>query len=153
MAWTPTAPAAIAGLVAALQASAGLTGVPVLDGPVVTSAAYPETISVGFISDEDATAAEGSMRREGLVVSPDRELFTIRNSIHVLRGAGSMPAARARVFEIYAAAGAAIAADHKLGGAVMSARLADWTLQQMQVDQGAYASLVFGVECDAFTGR
>jgi hypothetical protein len=66
---------------------------------------------------------------------------------------GDIAAARTRAYALVSACGSAIAADQKLGGAVMLARLGRVSLQQIQDDQGALAIVEFTVPCDAFTGR
>jgi hypothetical protein len=68
-------------------------------------------------------------------------------------GSADMAAARARAYALVSACGSAIAADQKLGGAVMLARLGRVSLQQVQDTGGALAIIEFTVPCDAFTGR
>ena len=88
-----------------------------------------------------------------LTGAPDRERYTIHNAVSVLNGSSDMTAARTRAYAILADLGAAIAADPRLGGAVMRAQIAAANLTQSQTQQGALAEIVFDVDCDAFTRR
>jgi len=153
MTWSSSVPAAIDALVQAFRTADEFEGVTVWDGPTVSKATPREMLAVGFSSDDAANDVDASSLAEGLAASPDRETYTIRCAAAVLNGNTGMAAARRRAYELYAAAGAVIARDPRLGGAVMRARLGTHTLTQDQTPNGAQASVLFGIDCDAFTGR
>jgi hypothetical protein len=153
-AWAPTAPAAISGLLAAFSHEPGLSGVEIHDGPAVTASAALEAIIVGWYGIKgDALAVEAEITAAGLGAHPGREVYAILCAVMVRDGSGDIAAARARAYALVSSCGSAIAADQKLGGAVMIARLGRVSLQQIQDDQGALAIVEFTVPCDAFTGR
>ena len=155
MAYTSSVPAAIAGLVAAFTASGQLggAGVPVRDGPQLTAASGQEAVAVGYVGNQDEDVVTGTASPEGQAVLPDRERYAIMCAIEVIDAGADIAAARARAYQLHAACGAAIAAGHTLGGAVLRASLGIGSLQQQQTDTGARARLIFPVNCDAFTGR
>ena len=153
-AWAPTAPAAISGLLTAFAREPGLAGVEIHDGPAVTASAALEAIIVGWYGIKgDALAVEAEITPAGGIAHPGREIYAILCAVMVRDGSGDIAAARARAYALVSACGSAIAADQKLGGAVMLARLGRVSLQQIQDDQGALAIVEFTVPCDAFTGR
>lgn len=153
MAWASTVPTAIVNLVEALQASPDLVDTSVKDGPTVSGETLTEVVTVGFTDTEDTTSIEGIFAFEGAVNTPNREQYTIRCAASVMRGDGDMPTARTRVYQLFAAAGDAIAADKTLGGVVMSARPSEMSLTQTQSSKGAVATITFDVAVDAYTGR
>jgi hypothetical protein len=156
MTYASSVPAAIAALVTAFRTSAalGLAGVPVRDGPELVSGTDPEAVAVGYTGDQNEDVVTGAASPEGLAVLPDRERYAVTCAAEVVDPGGDLPAARARVYELHAACGAAIAADHTLGGAVLRASLGIGSLQQQQVTTGgALARVVFPVNVDAFTSR
>jgi hypothetical protein len=148
-------PAAIAALVTAFRTSAalGLAGVPVRDGPQLTQASGSEAVAVGWTGDQNEDVVTGAASPEGLAVLPDRERYAVTCAIEVIDPGGDIAAARARAYGLHAACGQALAADPKLGGAVLRASLGIGSLQQQQTETGARARVVFPVNIDAFTGR
>ncbi|MFF0597920.1 hypothetical protein [Streptomyces antibioticus] len=128
------------------------TGITVWDGPELSKAVPKEMLSVAFTGDENDSDIDSSAVPEGMT-GRDRETFTIRCAAAVLIGSGKARAARRRAYELYAAAGAVIARDPRLGGAVMRARLGTHTFKHMQTSSGTQALVIFGVDCDAFTRR
>jgi hypothetical protein len=155
MTYTSTVPAAVAALVAAFTVSAQLggAGVPVWDGPQPTQEPALEGVAVGYGGNANAADVTGTAVPEGLAALPDRERYTVQCAAEVLNGAGDMAAARTRAYQLHAACGAAVAADHTLGGAVLRAWTGPGSLTQQQTNAGALAQLVFPVDVDAFTGR
>lgn len=151
MTWASSVPDTIAGLVAALQGSAVLDGVLVLDGPVVTASSAQEVITVGYTGDEDEDAAEVAYGPQGLSTARSRETYRIRCAASVRNGSGDMAAARGRAYELLAYAGQTLAADKTLGGAAMKAVLGSAALRQAQDAKGAVATVIFEVAVDAFT--
>ncbi|WP_202235291.1 hypothetical protein [Actinacidiphila reveromycinica] len=148
-----TVPAALAALVDTFNTAPGLADVTVFDGPVATNAAPMAALTVGYGLDDDPTGVSGSTDRPGLSASPSEEAYTVTCVASVLDGGGSVPAARGRVFAIYAEVGAALAADPRLGGAVMQAQPGSVSLTQEQGNAGALVSLSFGIDVVAFTRR
>jgi hypothetical protein len=150
-------PAAIAALAAAFRASTalGLATPPVLvrDGPALTDAAGLEAVAVGYSGDQNTDAAAGAATPEGLSGAQDRERYTITCAAEVLDPGADITAARTRVYQLHAACGAAIAADHTLGKTVLRAAPGPWALRQQQTPNGALARIVFGVAIDAYTTR
>ncbi|WP_432169056.1 hypothetical protein [Streptomyces sp. 1222.5] len=153
MAWSSKLPATISALVTAFGASESLAGVTVVDGPYSSQQTLHEVLSVGWTGGDDETDAESTLLTEGLGGTIDREQFTIRCAAAVLRGTDDLPGARARAYEILAAAGEALAGDRTLRGNVMQAKVGAHSLTQSLTPQGAQAVVTFEVSCDAFTGR
>jgi len=156
MTWASTCPAAITGLLAALGRSAALSGVKVADGRGITDPDADEVISVGFTGADGEAAADAALAAEGAGGDPSREQYAIRCAIGVTsgdEGDDGIAAARTRAFALLGAVGAAIVADRKLGGAVMSARVSSWSLGQAQVSGGVSVALRFEVSVDAYVQR
>ena len=132
MTYYSSVPAAIGALVAAFRTSTGLglAGVPVRDGPELVSGTDPEAVAVGYTGDQNEDVVTGTASPEGLGGLPDRERYAVMCAAEVIDAGGDLPAARARVFELHAACGAAVAVDPKLGGAVLRASLGIGSLQQ-----------------------
>lgn len=153
MAWASSVPGALDALVAALRAAPGLADVMVFDGPVVTDSGQLEAVTVGVGDQEDPTAVEGQNARDGLAAAPDREQYTIRCAVIVRTGTGDISPARRRAYQLLGEIGGVLAADQRLGGAVMIAQLGSWTLSQEQAGTGAQATLSFNVDVDSFSRR
>lgn len=153
MVWTSRLPAAMDALVAVFNAAPELAGVTVRDGPSASQATVREVISVGYTGTEGEADADSQLMTEGVGGASDREQFSIRCAAAALRGTTDLPAARQRAYELLTAAGAAIARDRTLGGAVMRAMVASHSLTQVQTSDGAQAVVVFEVSCDAYSGR
>lgn len=150
--WGAAVPNAISALVTALKNSPDLDADNVLDGAEVSGRVLPESVVVGLSSlENDPTAAEGQFSLEGMAVMPNRERFVIRCEAMVINGTTTIAEKRDRVFQLLAAAGQAIAANHTLGGAVLNAYISDYRLIQPQSSDGAGVAVLFGVTCDAFT--
>ncbi|MFD1656995.1 hypothetical protein ACFSL4_01775 [Streptomyces caeni] len=151
IAWESTVPAAIDGLVAAFTTAEGLAGVVVLDGPEVREPSAMEVVSVGYPGADDEFAVDGSVSADGMASSPDLERYSVQCAAAVLDGSGNVRAARQRVYALVAACGEAIARDRTLGGAVLQATIGSTSLRQTQDSRGVTATVVFSVDCDAFT--
>ncbi|QTD96971.1 hypothetical protein [Streptomyces cyanogenus] len=152
MPWSSKVPAAIEGLVVAFAAWPGLAKVKILDGPTTSQQTLQEVLTVGWTGGEDDSDAESTLLTEGLGGAADREQFTIRCAAAVLRGTDDLSGARRRAYELLTEAGAAIAQDRRLRGAVMRAMVASHSLSQELTQQGAQAVVVFEVSCDAYSG-
>lgn len=158
MAWSTSAPAALAALVAAWRAAPGLAApVVVHDGPVPTGSAALALVVAGWNGHgNDEASIEGQNTPEGLAGIPDREQYSIRCAVVVFNGSSDIVAARTRAYELFAACGAAVAADRTLGGTVMRAVIGAPSLLQSSdpaYPQGITATVEFMVDCDAFSGR
>jgi hypothetical protein len=163
MAWASTVPAALSALVAALKDAPALAGVEIYDGPVVTESTALEAIAVGFTGERmSRTGAypepmqpviQGQAAVTGIVVSPQEETYTIESMIAVLNGSGDIVAARTRAYALLGDCGQILAADKTLGGAVGMATIGSHALTQDPTPRGAIATLVFGIDVRAFTGR
>jgi hypothetical protein len=114
--------------------------------------AAEEAVIVAYRGEDDDTAAEGFMSQEDYGAQ-DREAYSIHCMLAVRKGAGDLAAARARAFVLLGACGAALTADRKLGGAVMTAGITSWTLLLDLTGDGALARIRFDVAIDAFTNR
>lgn len=152
MRWASKLPDAMDGLVAVFTAAPEMAGVPVRDGPSTSQATVQEILSVGYTGSEDETDAEAQASAEGFNPVRDREQFTIRCAAAVLQGTGSISVARRRAYEIVGGAGAALARDHTLGGIVLRAMIGTHSLSQDLTDRGVQVVVVFGVDCDAYSG-
>jgi hypothetical protein len=153
MLWASKLPDTMDALLAVFTAAPELADVTVRDGPSTSQATVQEILSVGYTGSDDDTDAETQVSAEGLNPARDREQFTIRCAAAVLKGGTDISAARKRAYDIVTAAGAAIARDHTLGGTVMRAMIGSHSLSQDQTDRGAQAMVIFGVDCDAYSGR
>jgi hypothetical protein len=153
MTYYSSVPAAVTALVTAFRASAGLAGVLVLDGPGLNATAGVEGIAVGWSGDPNAAAVTGTAAPEGMGAGGDREQYTVACTIMVIDPGGDITAARTRAYQLHAACGAAIAADHTLAGVVLRASLGIGSLTQQQTTGGALARIVFPVNTDAYTTR
>lgn len=157
MTYSSSVPAAITALLAAFTASASLGAavppVAVRDGPQLTAAEAVEGVAVGYAPGQNAAVVTGTATPEGLGTGPDRERYAITCTAEVLDTTGDIAAARARAYALHAACGAAIGADHTLGGKVLRAVPGPGSLTQQQTTRGALARVVFPVTCDAYTTR
>lgn len=153
MVWQSRLPAAIDGLVTAFKGWPRIGGadVTVRDGPSTSQSTVMEVVTVGWTGGEDEMGADSTLANAGLGDS-DREQMTIRCVVAVLRGSDDISGARKRAYELLSEAGAAIAADRKLGGAVMRAWISSHSLDPAQTPQGAQAAITFEVSCDAYSG-
>lgn len=155
MGWTVTLPAAWANLVTGLRGWAALAGVQVKDGAEITDPSVYETVTVGFTDETAPDVVDAANSAGGMVNQPGREQYVIQCGVSVQKGtAEELPDARARAFELLDAVVDYLTANKTLGGAVMNATLGEWHLRQyLPQNAGAVATIAFGVNCDAFTGR
>ncbi|MFJ5644041.1 hypothetical protein [Streptomyces sp. NPDC093223] len=153
MAWTSKLPAAVDALVAAFTEWPGIGGSKVIvrDGPSDSQATVQEVVTVGWTGGDDENGADAVLATEGLG-DPSREQFTIRCVAAALSSTNDIAKARQRAYELLSEAGAAIAADRRLGGAVMRAWISSHSLDPQLTAQGAQAVVTFEVSCDTYTG-
>jgi hypothetical protein len=154
MPWSSKLPAVIDALVVAFRGWPRIGGdkVIVRDGPSTSQTTAMEVVSVAWTGGDNENGAESTLLTEGVGGEVDREQFTIHCVIAVLRGGDDMAGVRERAYELFREAGAAIAADRRLGGTVMRAMISAHSLDQAQTPQGAQAAVAFDVSCDAYSG-
>jgi hypothetical protein len=154
MTYASSVPAVLPALVAAFKGwpSLGVSGVPVRYGPELTQASGAEAVAVGYTGDQNADVVTGTASPEGMAVLPERERYAVMCAVEVVDPAADIPAAVARAYALHAACGAAIAADHTLGRAVLMASVGIGSLRMQQAN-GALARVVFPVNVDAYTSR
>jgi hypothetical protein len=152
VAYASTVPAALSAIAAAFTSAPALAGVEVTDGPPVRNSAALEALSAGYSPSEDVDAVEVTTTAEGLNV-PDREQYLIHCSLGVLNGDRDLAAARARAYQLHSAAGAVLAGNPSLSGAVMTAQMGDHSLRQSDTDAGMLARINFSIRVDAYTQR
>lgn len=151
---TSALPGAITALLAILNASTGLDGVVVSDGPPTTDIATEDFLAVGWSGTEDQGAdlvqefnSAGARTRD--------EQFTIACVIDVWSGDDGFAVVRARAFQILGVVEQAIRASGlnpaapTLNGTVLWAEMARAQLRQYFTDQGARVALGFTVSCHA----
>jgi hypothetical protein len=152
-----TVPAAITGLVTAFRTSTSLgladPPVPVRKGPELTQASGLEAVAVAYTGDANEDVVTGTASPEGMAVLPDRERYAVMCVAEVIDPGSDIGAALTRAYQLHAACGTALAADHTLGKVVLRASLGIGSLQLQQTSSGALARVVFPVNVDAFTSR
>lgn len=150
--WGSTVPGTLLALIELFKTAPGL-GVRVYDGPDLDGAQPDEAITIGMAGPDDPAAVEAQTVREGLAVGRSHEEYTVHCLIEVRTGSGSVATARARAFDLYGAVGGTLAADPRLGGAVMSAQPGAWSYSQVQDGAGFLATIALDVDVDAYTRR
>lgn len=139
-------PALIDNFVAALQASAGLAGVQVVDGPLVTNSAASEWVFVGYDAapDGEYQTASTSQMWAGLGARAKNEDILLTGAVLVQRGSTAVKACRDRAFEVFAAVEAVVRADPALGlppPTVCS--ISETTFFTEQTDRGVQGRVIF----------
>lgn len=151
MAWQLSAPAAVAGLVAAAQT---VTGPEVMDGLVVTASTAKEVIVVAGSSDKepaDHPFIEHKLPEPGYR-DDVTDSFTIYSDIAVLDADANAAAGRTRAYQILADWEHAINADPTLGDAVLAAWVSGVAYHVQQARNGAKTVLIVAIDCEAATG-
>lgn len=138
-------PRVVDALVAILPTLPEWSGVPVFDGPPVTSSNPTTYCTVGYVEDDDAGSYERDERRSDYRVQETGEV-----RCHVVAQSGStndLPALRARVFALADAFEASVRADQSLGGVLSADGTTTVTasVRSVQNEQGAGQSLVLAV--------
>lgn len=150
---TSRVPAAVDALLAILQASAGLSGVSIVDGPPTTNLSDLDHIFIGYQPSAESSVqlaqnfnAAGARTRD--------EDFTIACYAESRSGDTDMQSRRARCFALVAAVEEALRATDAaptaptLNGTVLWSHLTTGNLLQGQ-SQGAQAGLNFTIACRA----
>lgn len=141
-----TIPAVLDALLASWAVA--LPGVQVVDGQPLT--VEPDIVCVGFTGLPGERSVEATEDRGQLATGADRERYDVYCLASSLKGETDARAVRVRAFELVEAIRADLQRDPRLGGLVMSARLAVLGLEAEQTKDGATASLLFTVRIDAF---
>lgn len=103
--------------VSRLEAASGLSGVQVVDGPIVSGTAAQEQVFVGYDADPegDAEAASTSQTWAGLGARAKNEDIQLTCAVLVRKGSTAVKPLRDRVFAIFAEVEAVVRADPSLG--------------------------------------
>lgn len=124
-----------------------MTGeVQILDGPPVVSMEN-EGIAIGYVPDRLSVEAEVT---PGDLSGSDMETFDVNCTAWVRSGDNPMLPVRTRVFAILTELDTVLARDPRLGGNVVQARLGILDLDQLQTDEGTWATIAFQITCKAF---
>lgn len=143
-------PALIDALVPALQASADLGTVKVVDGPLVSDSAAQEWVFVGYDGDEDGDFATATAQQEwaGLGAKKKNEEITLTCAILVQRGSTDVRSCRVRTYEVFAAVEAVLRADPSLGFPTPTVcAVSEHSFHQEQTADGIQGRLPFTVTC------
>ena len=143
-------PELIDAFLAALGESSDLTGVQVVDGPLVTSSAALEWVFVGYDGDPggEFSTASTSQQWAGLGALAKNEDILLTCSVLVQGGLTDVRARRVRCFEIFAAVEAVVRADPALTlppPTVCS--ISDTSFHTEQTERGVQARMPFTLTC------
>ncbi|MYR84085.1 hypothetical protein GTY41_03780 [Streptomyces sp. SID685] len=143
-------PALIDALVAALQASDGLSGVNVVDGPLVSNSAASEWVFVGYDGDPGGEFQATSTLQEwaGIGAKAKNEEITLTCCALVRSGSTSVKPVRDRAYQIFAAVEAAVRSNPALAlppPTVCS--ISEHTFFPEQTANGLQGRLPFTVTC------
>ncbi|MGV4984515.1 hypothetical protein ACVB8X_13925 [Streptomyces sp. NRAIS4] len=150
MATSSRVPQLIDALVAVLQAAAGLDGVKVVDGPLVSDSAVSEFVFVGYDGDPEGEfmTAQTTQQWAGLGAKAKNEDITLTGAILVQRGGIDVKACRDRTFAIFAAVEAAVRADPSLGlGTPTVCSVSETSFHTEQTDRGVQGRMPFTLTC------
>lgn len=153
MTWASTIPAAMSALAAAVT----VPDARVLVGPVLADAATRPTIVVGWSGpSQDGPIVTANAEPGGFVTNPTHESYTIRCVAVVDSGSTSAEAVTAtcdKAMSLFGSVVSAVAADKTLGGTVMRAETADYSLSMQQGPRGLTAFVEFGIAVDAMSRK
>jgi hypothetical protein len=150
MATSSRVPQLIDALLAALTAAAGLDGVKVVDGPLVSNTSASEFVFVGYDGDPEGEfqTAQTTQQWAGLGARAKNEDITITGAVLVQRGDIDVKAVRDRVFAIFAEVEAAVRADPALGlGTPTVCSVSETSFHTEQTDHGVQGRLPFTLTC------
>jgi len=151
---TSALPAAIDALVSILDASSGLAGVDVVDGPPADDVATNDFLAVGWSGTEDQ-AAEIVQDFNAVGGRTRNEELTIACVIDVWSGDDGFATVRDRAFAILGAVETALRSTDlspeapTLNGTVLWAHLTTGDVSQQQSNDGALVGLNFSLTCRA----
>lgn len=136
-------PAAIDHLIA--RCTVSLESRQIIDGPPLVNL-EKAGVAIGYSPDElSVTSTE-----EGAGLQSDVETFDINCIAWQRSGDEDAKTVRDQVFATVADVGSILAADRRLGGTVVHARLRVVELDQTQNPDGTWAVVAFAITCKAF---
>ena len=143
-------PGLIDALVAALQASSDLSGVNIVDGPLVSNSAANEWVFVGYDGDPGGEFQATSTQQDwaGLGAKAKNEEISLTCSVLVRSGSTSVKPLRDRAFQIFASVEAVLRADPALTLPPPTVcNIAEHGFHPEQTAQGLQVRLPFTVTC------
>ena len=150
---TTALPQVINGILTAFNASAGLTGVRIFDGPEI-DASYPgDFIAVGHDGSEDGEVSVSNVTQsfEQLGNLKQFEDGSIDCWLATWDGGTSLSDRRTRVATLLSAVDTAIRADVSLGGACIYSSLSNHQMTYIQANNGVAISVTFSITYRART--
>jgi hypothetical protein len=150
---TTALPQVINGILTAFNASAGLTGVRIFDGPEI-DASYPgDFIAVGHDGSEDGEVNVSNVTQtfEQLGNLKQFEDGTVDCWLSTWDGGSSLSNRRTRVATLLSAVDSAIRSDVSLGGACIYSSLSNHQMTYIQANNGVAISVTFTIEYRART--
>lgn len=135
---------------AVLTAAAGLDGVKVVDGPLVSSTAANEFVFVGYDGDPSGEfqTAQTTQQWAGIGAKAKNEDIVLTGAVLVQRGDTDVKAVRDRTFAIFAEVESAVRADPALGlppPTVCS--ISETSFHTEQTDRGVQGRMPFTLTC------
>lgn len=150
---TTALPRVINGILTAFNASAGLTGVRIFDGPEIDSSYPGDFISVGHDGSEDGEVSVSNVTQsfEQLGNLKQFEDGNVDCWLATWDGGTSLSDRRARVATLLSAVDTAIRADVSLGGACIYSSLSNHQMTYIQANNGVAISVTFTITYRART--
>lgn len=143
-------PALIDALVAALQASVDLSGVNIVDGPLVSNSAAAEWVFVGYDGDPGGEGQATSTQQQwaGIGAKAKNEEISLTCAVLVRSGSTDVKPLRDRAYQIFAAAEAVVRADPALTLPPPTVcDISDHNFFAEQTAQGLQGRLPFTITC------
>jgi hypothetical protein len=122
--------------------------VQVIDGQPITTEG--DFMAIGYTGVPGDEAVVSVRTREQLTAMPDRETYDVTCIASTWQGDDDPRAVRVRLFDQIGALAAELAADPKLGGLVLRARLSLLSYAPEQTEDGTQANARFAINVDAF---
>ena len=150
---TTALPQVIDGILTAFNASAGLTGVRIFDGPEIDSSYPGDFIAVGHDGSEDGEVSVSNVTQsfEQLGNLKQFEDGNVDCWLATWDGGTSLSDRRARVATLLSAVDTAIRADVSLGGACIYSSLSNHQMTYIQANNGVAISVTFTITYRART--
>jgi hypothetical protein len=150
---TTALPQVINGILTAFNASAGLTGVRIFDGPEIDSSYPGDFIAVGHDGSEDGEVSVSNVTQsfEQLGNLKQFEDGSVDCWLATWDGGTSLSDRRARVATLLSAVDTAIRADVSLGGACIYSSLSNHQMTYIQANNGVAISVTFTIDYRART--
>ena len=150
---TTALPQVIDGILTAFNASAGLSGVRIFDGPEIDSSYPGDFIAVGHDGSEDGEVSVSNVTQsfEQLGNLKQFEDGSVDCWLATWDGGTSLSDRRARVATLLSAVDTAIRADVSLGGACIYSSLSNHQMTYIQANNGVAISVTFSIEYRART--